>query len=180
MLPDRQFTQTALSTAKAIQALIMKTAPLPSEPAAPADQPVVPHSLFTTAGGFLQKVAFQVNACYLATAYDGCAVMMRKLVESLIIDCFERHNIADKIKHKGTDDYVMLRDLVKAFLAETAWQGVGRNVKSGLDKLKDLKGTGDLSAHTRFYTARREYIDELKTDLRVVVERLLYLSGHKK
>lgn len=181
-MPDLKFVQSTLKVAKAIQADVAKKAPLPSEPAAPADQPVIPHSLFATAGGFLQRIAFQINACYLATAYDGCAVMMRKLIESLIIDCFEKHNIADQIKVGGTGDYFMLEKLISTFLSKTSWKGeaVGRNAVSGLKKLSALKGTGDLSAHTRFYTCKREYIDELKSDLRVVTERLLYIAGHKK
>ena len=176
-MANLELVKSTLAAAKAIQAEISSRAPLPSEPVAPADQPLIPHSLFATAPGYLQKVAFQVNAAYTATAYDGCAVMMRKLIESLIIDCYESHKIEAKIQKSPGGDYLFLKDLVVRFVAETAWAGVGRNTRKGLENLKDV---GDLSAHTKWYNAKREYIDDLKKDFRVVAERLLYLAGHKK
>ena len=70
----------------------------------------------------------------------------------------------------------MLEKLVKVTLEEKQWN-LGRNTKAGLEKLKKV---GDQSAHSRFYNARREYIDELKIDLRTVAEELLYRAGIKK
>ena len=52
---------------------------------------------------------------------------------------------------------------------------LGRNVEKGLKELKDI---GDQSAHSRFYNAKRWYIDDQKISLRVVAERLLFLAGH--
>jgi hypothetical protein len=174
---DPQRLKHVAAAAQQIQQAVNKKAPLPSEPTAPTDQPVIPHSLFTTAPAYLQKIAFQVNACYLATAYDGCAVMARKLIESLIIDCYEKHKIPHKIQKNTAGDYHFLKDLVAIIKAETAWAtALGRNTSKYLDQLKDV---GDLSAHTKWYNAKRDYIDDLKTPLRVTAERLLYLAGHK-
>jgi hypothetical protein len=153
-----------------------KKAPLPPEPTAPEEQPILPHSLFATAPSYLQKIVFQINACYTVTAYDACAVMVRKLVESLIIDCFEKHQIGAKIRNQQ-GNYCFLKDLVGKMKAEPWPSPLGRNAQSGLDSLKDV---GDLSAHTKYYNAKRPYIDELKTPLRVTAERLLFLAGHKK
>jgi hypothetical protein len=53
---------------------------------------------------------------------------------------------------------------------------IGRNAKQGLQRLKEI---GDLSAHSRRYTAHREDIDRVTTDFRVVCQELLYLAKLK-
>jgi hypothetical protein len=100
--------------------------------------------------------------------------MMRRLVETLIIECFEKHKIEATIKNsKG--DYLYLADLIDKAIAETAWS-LGRNSKHALPRLKTL---GDQSAHSRRYTAHREDIDKLSSDFRTVCQELIYLSGLK-
>lgn len=172
MIDDR--IQAALSGLRAIHDEIRGVLRQPSETIAPSDQPVVPHSLVKGTRGYIEKIVFQVNSCYLATAYDGCAVMMRRLLEVMIIEAFESKGIGRKIKD-GNGDYFMLGDLVPITLAESSWT-LGRTTKRALGKLKEI---GDRSAHSRRYSARREYIDELVSDYRVVVEEFLCLSGMK-
>lgn len=70
---------------------------------------------------------------------------------------------------------MQLRELVDQALAEKNWN-LGRNVRSALPRLKTL---GDRSAHDRFYNAMRRDIDNIKDDLRVVVQALLYLAKLK-
>lgn len=165
----------ALSVAKAIEDAGPDTLLPPSEVTPPKQQPVVPHSLFRNTRGYIEKVAFQINGSYDAACYDACAVMVRRLVEVLIIECFEAHGIAAKIKN-AQDDFVYLADLIAATLSESSWN-LGRNTKTGLARLKTI---GDQSAHSRRYNARREYIDAVLIDLRTVAEELLYLSKLKQ
>ena len=146
-----------------------------SEVTAPADQPVLPHSMFADTRGYIEKVVFQINRSYSSTSYDACAVMMRRLLEMLIIEAFEHHGIATKIKG-GSGDFLQLGDMIPVVLAETKWN-LGRNSKRALPRLKDI---GDKSAHDRRYNAKRQYIDELIIDLRTVAEELLYLAALKK
>lgn len=147
----------------------------PTEAAAPADQPVIPHSIVLGTRGYIEKIVFEINSSYIATAYDGAAVMIRRLIEVLIIEVFEAKGIGYKIK--GRDgNYFFLGDLIPVMLAETSWS-LSRTAKGALPKLKDI---GDLSAHSRMYNAKRPYIDETKDRVRIVAEELLYLSGLKK
>ena len=174
---DAQSLKSFVATAKLIQESASSGAPLPSEVVAPADQPVIPHSLFVKAPGYMVKIVHQINACYSATAYDGCAVMIRRLVEVLIIDAFETKKIADKIKD-ANGDYYLLAELLKRTLMESATFGTfGRNVRKGLEELKTV---GDQSAHSRYYNAQRSYIDDQKINLRTVAERFLYLAGYRR
>ena len=101
--------------------------------------------------------------------------MMRRLIETLIIECFEKFGIADTIKDPRTGDFLFLRDMVDKLVGEKTWN-LGRNAKQALPKLKNL---GDQSAHSRRYNANREDIDKLANDFRVVCQELLYLSQLK-
>lgn len=173
---NAEFLKTVASTAKLMQVAANRSAPLPTEVTAPPDQPIIPHVMFKDAPSYIQKVAYQVNACYMGTAYDGCAVMMRRLIEVLIIDSFEKHGRGSVITG-ANNHYLFLDGLVSKCLAEKWPQKLGRNVVAGL---ADLKTIGDQSAHSRHYNAHKSYIDEQKIVFRTVIERLLFLSGHKK
>lgn len=146
----------------------------PSEVVPSKNQRVLPNSLFKGTRGYIENIVFQINHTYDQACYDACAVMIRRLVEVLIIETFESHNLSKKIKD-ANDNYLYLQDLIAFTLAEP-WN-LGRNTKAGLSKLKTI---GDQSAHSRRYNARREYIDDIIIELRTVAEEFLYLSGLKK
>lgn len=171
MAVDLLLAKRAFTLAQAIDQAAPDLSLPPSEVAAPTQQPVLPHSLFKNTRGYLERVVFQINATYEASAYDGCAVLIRRLVEVLIIEVFDAHQKADQIKN-AHGDFLYLQDLISCLLAESSWS-LGRNTKTGLSKLKTI---GDQSAHSRRYNARREYIDEVIIDVRTVAEELLYLS----
>ena len=97
--------------------------------------------------------------------------MIRRLLEILIIESFESHNLTAKIqKQDGTFFY--LQDLVNLTLNEPSWT-IGRNVKKALPNLKDI---GNQSAHGRRYVARKNDLDSVKRDLRLTIEELVILS----
>jgi len=121
----------------------------------------------------LKRFQININGCYEKGWFDACAVMIRRLLETLIIESFEKHGIQDKIKKDG--DYVYLRDMISKTLAEPSWS-LTRNTKTALPKLKDI---GDKSAHSRRFNAVRNDIEDIKTELRTVVQELIYLSGLK-
>lgn len=123
--------------------------------------------------GYIEKVAHQVNKTYDAACYDACAVMVRRLMETLIIEVFQSKGALDHIT-LPTGPLMQLRQLIERLLAEP-WH-LGRNVDKALPRLKDV---GDKAAHDRFYNAMRRDIDNIKDDLRVVVQALLYLAGLK-
>lgn len=121
--------------------------------------------------GYLEKLAHQINGTYANAWYDACAVMIRRFIETLIIESYEAHNIEARIKD-ASGDYYFLRDLVTRVVAEPMLP-LGRNSKRALPKLKDI---GDKSAHSRMFIAHREDIDKLQDDLRTVIQELLFLK----
>jgi hypothetical protein len=163
----------ALRLAKSLQAEAPKTFVPPSAGTKPSTEQILPHAMVKGTRGYIERVCYQVNGCYEQGWFDGCAVMMRRLIETLIIETFESRQIASKIKDARGGDFLFLGALIDAMLAETSWN-LGRNTKSALPRLKSL---GDQSAHSRRYNAHREDIDRLSQDFRTVCQELLYLSG---
>jgi hypothetical protein len=166
--------QNLFKVAKAIDLDVRQELGPPEEGRDSDRQLVVPRSIVRGTRGYIEKVANQVNGCYENGWYDSCAVMIRRLVETLIIEAFEKYSISNKIKN-SQGDFLYLRDLVAACLRESAWN-LSRNCKQSLPKLKDI---GDKSAHSRRYIAQRGDLDPLLSDIRLVVQELLFLAGLK-
>lgn len=135
---------------------------------------VIPMSIIKGTRGYIEKVALQANGCYEYGWFDACAVMIRRVIETLIIECFEYHKIVEKIKDSN-GNYFLLKDLINACLNENTWT-LGRNTKKALPIIKDI---GDLSAHNRRYLANKSDIDKIREGLRVTVEELVHLSKLK-
>lgn len=166
--------KAALGIAKKIQDEVPRRGIPPDEGLASESQQVIAFSVIRDTRGYLENVANQINGSYEQGWFDACAVMVRRLVETLIIETFEHHSIAHRIQDLN-GDFLSLKDLVRLTLNETAWN-LTRNTKQGLPRLKSL---GDLSAHGRRYIAHRQDIDKIIDDLRVVVQELVYLADLK-
>jgi hypothetical protein len=147
----------------------------PSEGTRPQSEHILPFSLIKGTRGYIERVLNQVNGCYERGWFDACAVMMRRLVETLIIECYETAMMADQIKNPKTGEFYMLKDLISTILAQPEFN-IGRGAKQGLLRLKEI---GDLSAHSRRYNAHREDVDKVTADFRVVCQELLYLAKLK-
>lgn len=164
----------AASLARDIKSDIEKLVDPPEEGFAAETNQVIPFSIVRGTRGYIEKVTNQINGCYEKGWFDSCAVMIRRLLETLIIECFEKHQITHKIKNANGDFY-FLGDLINITLSETTWN-LGRNTRKSFPKLKDI---GDKSAHSRRFTAQLSDIKNLIPDIRLVVQELVYLSQLK-
>lgn len=170
----KKFGIGALELAKNLQAEAPTNFVPPSEGTKPKNQHILPHAMVSGTRGYIERVVFQINGSYENGWFDGCAVMMRRLLETLIIECFEANSIERKIKNTQ-GDYLQLSDLVNSAITETVWS-LGRETKKILPKLKEL---GDRSAHNRRYNAHREDIDKISQDYRLVCQELIYIARLK-
>jgi hypothetical protein len=166
--------ESAHEIASGLQRIVNDALKPPSEIAPSRQEPVIYMAMVNGTRGYIVKVAHQVNGSYANGWYDSCAVMLRRLLETLIIECFEAHKIEGRIKD-ATGNYLYLRDLIDAAVAEATWT-LGRGVRAALPKMKDV---GDKSAHSRRFNAHREDIDKLVKDIRDVVQELLVLANLK-
>jgi len=170
----RQYAKHIFSLAKEIQTGVPKRGRPPDEGFPAESEQVLPYSIVRGTRGYIEKVTNQINGCFENGWFDACAVMMRRLVETLIIEVFEAHNIAIKIKN-ANDDFLYLRDLIDRTLAEKTWN-LSRNAKKALSRLKDL---GDRSAHSRRFNAHYGDVHKVLDDFRIIVQELVYLAKLK-
>ena len=135
-------------------------------------QHVLPFSVIRGTRGYLEKVTHQLNGSYEYGWFDACAVMMRRLVETLIVEVFEKHGIAQKVQ-TTSGDFVGLDELIGKVIGEPTWN-LGRRTKRVLVEVKEL---GDHAAHDRRFNAHRRDIDNVKTRFRAAVQELVDLGG---
>lgn len=138
---------------------------------AKATDSVLPHELFAKTRGYIEKVVHQINASYDAGLYDCCAVMCRRLLETLIIETYETAKSEGRIKNKD-GNFFMFSDLLRVLLNDSNFN-VSRNAQNGL---KNFKALGDQSAHNRRFNARTDDIDRVRDGMRVAAEELLHLA----
>lgn len=168
------FAKSVLDVAASIQREAPRHVTPPDEGQKSSTEFVLPASVVRGTRGYIERVANQVNGCYERGWFDGCAVMIRRLVETLIIEAFEHIGKSSAIKGVS-GDFLYLRGLVGVALNEPSWN-LTRNTKKALPRLKSI---GDKSAHSRRYNADRGDIDKVADDVRVVVQEFIYLAGLK-
>jgi hypothetical protein len=133
---------------------------------------VLPEEVFKDTRGYLERVVQQANASFAYGLFDCCAVMCRRLVETLIIEVYEHLGRSDEIR--DADGVVLPLSELIGTIGPDKTIGLSRNAKRGLT---DFKRLGDLSAHNRRYNARKSDIENVRDGLRVVTEEMLHLAG---
>lgn len=133
-----------------------------------------PLELFDGTRDYLRKTARQAILCYDIEAYDACLVMARRILETLIIELFEKKGISDRIKNDNRY-YMFCGDLIDELLKEKVLWTIGRNT---VQALPSIKTKGDLSAHNRRFNAKKSDIDQLKDGLRITIEELIHLIDY--
>jgi hypothetical protein len=138
-----------------------------------ASDSLFPFELVKQTRDYIEKVAEQAIIANDYGLYDACFVMIRKLLEILIIELFERKNLSNKIKNTNKD-FFYLSDLIDKLLVENTWN-LSRNTKQSLPNIKKI---GDLSAHNRRFVAKKPDVDKIKIDLRIVIEEFIHLIDY--
>jgi hypothetical protein len=114
--------------------------------------------------GTYRRVLEEVNRCFESQCYNACSAMLRRLIESLIIEAFEGQKIEAKILCDG--EYLELRALIGKATTELK---LGRNTRDALPKLKFF---GDLSVHSRRNLVRKDDLARIHGEIRVALEEL--------
>ncbi len=136
------------------------------------DGTILPPVLYEKTRGYIASLAKQINASYEHNIFDGCAVLMRRLAEVLLILSYEHLGIEAAIKDSA-GQYFLLEGIVRN--AEgNAKLGLSRNAKPTIEGIRKL---GNYSAHKVTYTCKREYIREQIIDFRALVDELLHKAG---
>lgn len=135
---------------------------------------ILPTDLFQNTRGYIERISKQINASFEQHLYDGCAVLMRRLIEILLIHTYENNGIETAICNSDRT-YKDLKFIIDDAQSNTVI-GLSRDTKNCLGKFRLL---GNFSAHKITYNCRKEDINNVALDYRVAVEELLYKSGIK-
>ena len=134
---------------------------------------ILPTSLYENTRGYIETLGKQINASYEHNIYDGCSVLMRRLLEILLIHSYEATGNITVIQ--DGDGYKNLSVIINDIIQHKRFS-LSKEVLSVLDRFRML---GNLSAHKIQYNAKKAYIDEVITLYRVAIEELLYISKIK-
>lgn len=137
-----------------------------------SDDTILPNPLYAGTRGFIESLAKQINASFEYNIFDGCAVLMRRLLEVLLILSYEHANEEKRIQD-GDGNYRMLEAIISDAKSNPVLR-LSRNTKSALDAFRVL---GNFSAHKIYFTCRRSDLTKVSAEYRACFEELLYKSG---
>ena len=143
------------------------------EPVLEPTDNLFPLSIFNNTRGYLVAFATEASCAYDYGLYNSCFFMLRKLMETLIIELFERHGIDSKIKN-SSGGYFFLSDLIGKLVGETTWH-LTKITREDLPKIKKF---ADSSVHSKRFAAKKTDIDNMKTEIRIIYQELVSLIDY--
>jgi hypothetical protein len=90
----------------------------------------LPEPIWKNTRGYIEAVCRELNGSFHYAYYNAAAVMLRRLLETLIIEAYEHLNRETEIKD-GSGNYLMLSDLAERVCGENGHKGInlGRDSK---------------------------------------------------
>jgi hypothetical protein len=125
--------------------------------------------------GYIEKVAIQLCGCWEHNYLDAASVMLRRLVETMIIEAYEHLQRQSEIQDSD-GNYYMLSDLIER-CSGVPGIGLGREAKTAL---KDIKRIGDRSAHNRRINAVKHDLEQVRAGARVALEELIHIANLRR
>lgn len=133
---------------------------------------ILPESVFAHTRGYIEILAKQINSSYEHNLFDGCAVLMRRLIEILLIHTYQFIGQEEKIMN-SQGQHIDLSAIIKHAI-NNSLINLTKDSKGCLDTFRVL---GNFSAHKIEYNCRRGDIKKVSLDYRATIEELLYKSG---
>jgi hypothetical protein len=135
---------------------------------------VLASDTLTGTRGYLEQLAHQINGTYDSGFFDACAVLCRRLMETLVIEVYIHRGRHHEIQQNGV--FVSL-DRLLAHIKGDKSVALGRATPKAMDDVKQL---GDTAAHDRTYVTMQVDVDDIKARYRRLIGELLGLAGIKK
>jgi len=132
---------------------------------------VVPEGFVKGTRVYLERMVYQINGCYEYGFYDACAVICRRLMESLIVEIYIHSGRHHEIQNNGV--FFQLEKLI-SYLRADAKLTLSRTSPKTMTEIKQL---GDTAAHDRVSVASKQDIDDVRARYRRLLQDLLSASG---
>jgi hypothetical protein len=168
---EKSLARSLIVAARMIQTDVNETLGPPPDGTRSNTSTVLPCSRFRQRV-YLLQVARQINTTYETGCYDASAVLIRRLIETLLVASFEAQQRTQEITD-ANGQLKPLEDIIKHSVGASGLQ-LSRDAKRSLLPIKQL---GDRSAHNRTALAHRTDIDKVRHDLRTLTDELLHLAN---
>jgi len=134
-------------------------------------------SVWVGTRGYIESVCQQLNGCFRAAYYDAASVMLRRLMETLIIEAYEYLRREAEIKDSD-GNYFMLKHLVERANGKAPHAGLnlGRDAKKNLE---DVKSLGDRAAHNRRFVTQAIDLRNIQSGVRTTTQELIQIANLK-
>ena len=136
---------------------------------------ILPNVLFDGLSANFQSICKQINASYENNLYDCTAVLMRRLLESLLVLSYQKAGIESEIIDPKGNFHISLDRMIKN-ATQNITLALSANTKKDMPLFKDL---GNYSAHKIWSNCTQQDIKPHILKYRVVIEELLYKAGMK-
>lgn len=137
---------------------------------------ILPDALYNGLQSNIQSLCKQINASYENNLFDCTAVIMRRLLESLLVLCYQNSGIEADIMDKSGLYHISLDKMIKNAEQNTTL-AFSANTRREMALFKDL---GNYSAHKIWYNCTQQDIKPHILKYRTIIEELMYKSGTKK
>ena len=129
---------------------------------------IIPNEVISAEKHYFQKVIRQINGCYQDKYFDACFVMIRRAVETLIIDAYEsKKNEKSLLDSEG--NYLTFSKLIDKMLSDNIVK-LSKTSKTDISKIKKF---GDIAAHNRKLNLKQCDIDKYSDSIRIIIEELI-------
>jgi len=134
----------------------------------------LPEHIWRNTRGYVEAVCRELNGSFHNAYYNASAVMLRRLLETLIIEAYEHLSRDNEIKDAG-GNYLMLTDLAERVCGENGHKGLnlGRDSKKAL---KEARSVGNWSAHARRFLAHAGDLTKFQAGVRLLVQELIQIA----
>jgi len=129
---------------------------------------IVPNDIVQSQKNYFKNVIRQINGCYQDGYYDACFVMIRRAVETLIIEVYESKKKEDFITNID-GNYLPFSKLIDKTLSDK----IIKLSKIAKTDIKKIKIFGDTAAHNRKLNLRKTDIDKYSDSIRLIIEELI-------
>lgn len=129
-----------------------------------SEDTVLPKTVYESTRGFIESLSKQINASYEYNIFDGCAVLMRRLAEILLILAYEHLGIESEIQD-AQGHYKPLEKIIENVKANKTMK-LSRDSKALVDEFRQL---GNFSAHKIYYNCRRADLKRISFHYRATI-----------
>lgn len=138
-----------------------------------ASSEYIPSDIVDRMPYYIVRLVPQINGAYEHEWYEAAAMVLRRLVETLIIELYSRRGWTIEVQDPATKEFLLLKALIDKINGDPRLHMQRRTI-DGLNKVKEL---GDTAAHDFKIRIRKSDLDGIQSSVRLTVERLIFTIG---